>query len=1282
MKKNSVRFLLVALVVAIAMIMTAIGVSAAPADASAANKNYNAKTLTYTGGDAVAFLVGALNDAEQGEVIVDLQADMTFAAAADYAAVVVKATSEEIPANTITVTSTTGNGIVIGDHYPNVVLYGNFLFKDITYGAAGEKVNGNGLVFPDGCSGTFGYVDGDSWGGITSGAKKANVAGNVTVYNGTYKVIAGNLYKSATTIDSPAVTVRGNARATQGIYGGSYNGSTGKVTGVGTLNVLDEAWATDIGGGGYFGEGASTQGVVATIDTASTEKITRIVAGMTGTYTNEATFTMTIKNAVVDYVAGSRATTGKYESSDKMTVNLIIEGGTVNNNVYGCLYPTAAGKDKDVNGNYNVTIKNGTFEGAVYGGSYVNNTETKPMTIGTVSTLTIENGDFNAGIYGADAVISSAVANGEDSSAVMKSTGSYSLVIKNGDFASTIYGGAYMVRNANYDAATTNLTIENGVFASNVFGGSNIHADATECIDFGADLTALIEGGTFKDRVYFGSNMYQVGTVDAHSVHSGNTTAVVKGGEFRVDVYGGSLIPANKYGEHSGDSVLTLQGTEGKVIKVKTYVAAGSNASYYASHSGKSTLNLNNIVTSNAVDGKTVTFAKYSTSDTLYFFGGSLLNSGVSPGTAYHTDDSAINIKNSVLQCADTKGIWVVAGSRMDGHKNIQMTGDSVLTVDASEENGFAYIDVELFGGSWLNGYYTSTNYSQAMQTGNSKVVLKAPADRVADNLAHQLTIAANVFGGTEFKNNDRHWAYGDAAVYVNGYVDVADNAIIFGGHEYPNGRSLLDGPDTSYYGDARVSSTKVVIDGTYEGDVYGGCRNSRNTSVTYELNTGIVLKSGSVLGDMYLGSMNASNAANYPDVVHTYTGVVLFELWDAPSNSDGMKVIFAQDARTAWDSTVKKGFKIVGNFSDRDTTTGSNSAYDIYTNLTFNTLDYIQESGGLVLGKCTDEGEKIYKEGSTTSVQSAYGTGIERIEYRKLIKICTSASTASNAIQIPFVAGMTFEEFLNQDGVKIHNSYDPSKTSTKSNNIASYADIVRYNALSESPNVYRFFAVNADGTKGEEITVIGAGTTKYYVQVGNYTSSMTTVENSSIEETANIIKADNKYIGTGFSIRTGSILGFRYRAKIDKAFFETYTAEISGEATFKLAELGIKASATINGNPWSANAVAWKDGALVSTIGGGAWHEDESDPDSYYFGAVITGFGTAADRYVHEFEFSVYAVYEDINGEKVEVVIGEAATSSLYETAQKLATEPEYVEWYTENKEDVDAILAVVENA
>ncbi|MBR5314567.1 MAG: hypothetical protein IKU45_04030 [Clostridia bacterium] len=158
--------------------------------------------------------------------------------------------------------------------------------------------------------------------------------------------------------------------------------------------------------------------------------------------------------------------------------------------------------------------------------------------------------------------------------------------------------------------------------------------------------------------------------------------------------------------------------------------------------------------------------------------------------------------------------------------------------------------------------------------------------------------------------------------------------------------------------------------------------------------------------------------------------------------------------------------------------------------------------------------------------------------------------------------------------------------------------------------------------------------------------------------------------------------VGFRYRAKIDKAFFETYTAEISGEATFKLAELGIKASATINGNPWSANAVAWKDGALVSTIGGGAWHEDESDPDSYYFGAVITGFGTAADRYVHEFEFSVYAVYEDINGEKVEVVIGEAATSSLYETAQKLATEPEYVEWYTENKEDVDAILAVVENA
>ena len=140
MKNSSTKVLLVALFVLVTLVMSAVGVSAAVPNETT--------TIEYTGGDAVKFFKDALDAAENGNVIADVKADLVFSAASDYAKTEIKATSGNIPAGTITVTSSTGNSITMGAHFPQVILYGNFIFKDITYGATAEKSKCKRPYFP------------------------------------------------------------------------------------------------------------------------------------------------------------------------------------------------------------------------------------------------------------------------------------------------------------------------------------------------------------------------------------------------------------------------------------------------------------------------------------------------------------------------------------------------------------------------------------------------------------------------------------------------------------------------------------------------------------------------------------------------------------------------------------------------------------------------------------------------------------------------------------------------------------------------------------------------------------------------------------------------------------------------------------------------------------------------------------------------------------------------------------------------------------------------------
>ncbi|MBQ6702147.1 MAG: hypothetical protein IJN17_04250 [Clostridia bacterium] len=81
-------------------------------------------------------------------------------------------------------------------YYYTTTMCGQFEFADVTIEGVTNTENAKGeyggFVFPDDCSGTFGYVkEHGVFDGIESNAVPINLYGNVTVYDGIYNVISG-----------------------------------------------------------------------------------------------------------------------------------------------------------------------------------------------------------------------------------------------------------------------------------------------------------------------------------------------------------------------------------------------------------------------------------------------------------------------------------------------------------------------------------------------------------------------------------------------------------------------------------------------------------------------------------------------------------------------------------------------------------------------------------------------------------------------------------------------------------------------------------------------------------------------------------------------------------------------------------------------------------------------------------------------------------------------------------------------------------------------------------
>lgn len=238
---------------------------------------------------------------------------------------------------------------------------------------------------------------------------------------------------------------------------------------------------------------------------------------------------------IKDGVTLSEVYGGGYVGKVTGNTNIVVEGGTVTA-IWGGGYNAEA----VVEGSTNITIKNATSIGTVYGGgAYAPVNET--------ANITIENGQVNNILCG-----------GSDESATCKNT---NLIISGGTFGQDIQDYRYHVMGGGYSAPVTDkakVTISGGTFTRcfvTAGGGFNNETTAT-CGSTELNIT----GGTFTNWTYGGgwaSPVLETATVRVSdspnlitlcgggtlSTASCNRTEVtISGGKFWGNVFGGGEV--------------------------------------------------------------------------------------------------------------------------------------------------------------------------------------------------------------------------------------------------------------------------------------------------------------------------------------------------------------------------------------------------------------------------------------------------------------------------------------------------------------------------------------------------------------------------------------------------------------------------------------------------------------------------------------------------------------------------------------------------------------------
>ena len=662
------------LLIAVVMSMSILSVSAAPEEV----------TFEWTGStqtEAITFLNNAMAEAEAGkEVKVVLKNNMSFSSSA-------ARTKIDFGTDATTDTTVVISGEATGDTYygitvdANTILNfkGNVAFKNVALTGTGAWSSGSTIIVSEG-AGTFGVNDAaNGYGNVK--ASKVNVAGrDIKIYTGSYSTVAGNMYKSGVTIDSPTIVLAGNSSANSVIGRQQDCGGGDFATGDSNVSILDQASVTSEVTAGNRQSSATKGGGTLNLNTTGTVKVVYLATSNTSQDCNFAkadetrsTYTLNVLGGSVSgciYLYTSQTGTAK-------NLNAVFNFGNAEykNMIWTGVYKQAHADwgNAITNCNVEVNVTGGTFANYIYMGSRYEYASAK-------DTGSYENINRTINISGNPTFKELFVCGDYAVHGSNTHRGATTVNISGGTFEKEFCGGSRLRTAADGHTGKIDINVTGGTFKGIFYGGSYVQYGATP---HKGDINVNISGGTFNTFVLGGSNMY----VES-SEHTGNVKMTLSGGTFKNHVFAGSYLrKANT--KHSGTSTLEIAGA---IKHTGGRIGAGSIITANAVHSGAANL----ILSSNA----TGSFATQ-------ILAGSYLDKGA------HTGDSTVTISGS----ADWNQVY--GGSFVGNVANPVGAEGTPVTIDVVVEDTYKGEITKLVAGNMYNGANpkNTTTYANANVT-------------------------------------------------------------------------------------------------------------------------------------------------------------------------------------------------------------------------------------------------------------------------------------------------------------------------------------------------------------------------------------------------------------------------------------------------------------------------------------------------------------------------------------------------------------------------------------
>ena len=397
----------------------------------------------------------------------------------------------------------------------------------------------------------FIFTGGNIGGWVAGGANGTQSDGGV-LYGASYLYVGGN-----TQIDSKASEDVINRAVGGNVFGAGcgYNSGSesGQVTQGTNVIVADGAYVErGVYGGGSYGYTTATSNIY-------------ILGGTVGGKSGGASGTNYLAAIDGGVYGGACQNQGG-------TVNIIMNGGTVNGSVYGGSNYTGT-----LSGTSTVTLNGGTINGSLYGGGNGEGSANTNVT-GAVQ-VRVYGGTVTDAVYGCNNNAGSPQSSvtvdiyGTDPA---PAEGEYALHAVYGGGNKAPYSGIPVVTVHNCDNSieyvygggnaaaveATNVTIYGGNVIGNVFGGGN---GAVSAANVNGNATTKIYGGTILN-VYGGSNSQGTisgainVTVNSQAENSGDSPCTMNIG----DVYGGG----NRAASNVGNLNIVCTGTDGYINRV------------------------------------------------------------------------------------------------------------------------------------------------------------------------------------------------------------------------------------------------------------------------------------------------------------------------------------------------------------------------------------------------------------------------------------------------------------------------------------------------------------------------------------------------------------------------------------------------------------------------------------------------------------------------------------------------------------------------------------------